>query len=321
MLSAVLKIKPQIDQNDAKKMERSLFDRFKNIGRTAKKTLKDVVTGGFLGFAVGLAQSMLSPIEEVETRMKSMLDRATELKDMAEQFNTSSGKMQALQTNALTNGMKPEQLKAMMMAFRETVDAAEEQILKKQPLDEKTSIVKGFVGSKDMAEAFFNFVQGLRLESAPVRDRLEKDLFGSVQYGGAARFIQNAGVVSSISENPNVAATTGAVDKLDKLNSQYQINESQKANQEMINYAVKMNGKFLDTMIAWEDRQKKKELNQLDQYQQMASARITIDRISGVLENTIVPLLTKLVNYVGQFLNWLEKSPMGKGFLKTIGVR
>lgn len=131
MMSAILKIKPQLDQAEAKKMERSLFDRFKNIGKTAKKTLKDVVSGGFLGFAVGLAQSMLSPIEEVENRIKGMLDKAVDLREMAEEFNTSAGKLRAIQNNAALNGLKPEQLKSLMSAFRQTVDEPKKEYSKK----------------------------------------------------------------------------------------------------------------------------------------------------------------------------------------------
>ncbi len=320
MLSAILKIKPQLDQAEAKKMEKSLFDRFKNIGKTAKKTLKDVVTGGFLGFAVGLAQNMLSPIEDVENRMKAMFERAGDLKELADQFNTSAGKLQQLQTAALVNGLKPEQLKAMMLAFRETVDAAEEQILKKQPFDEKTATVKSFVGSKDMAEAFFTFIQSLKSVDQPNRDRIEKTLFGNVQYGGAKRFIENSSNQHFIDPNQNIANTDLATKILDDLNTKYAVKKEYQNTAEMYRYAGTVNESFLKRMTDYEDRQKDKEFRQLQSYADLAAARLTIDKISGVMDSLSL-LLTKLVNYIGTFITWLEKSPAARGILKTIGVR
>lgn len=320
MMSAILKIKPQLDQAEAKKMERSLFDRFKNIGKTAKKTLKDVVSGGFLGFAVGLAQSMLSPIEEVENRIKGMLDKAIDLREMAEEFNTSAGKLQAIQNNAALNGLKPEQLKSLMSAFRQTVDEAQERIFKKEPLDEKTSLVKNFIGEKDTAEAFFGFIQALRRESEQSRESAEKLLFGNVQYGGAKKFIDNAGVVGSIGGNPDIARVDKEVEKLGKLGDDYRIKKMLQDQKEMSQYAETLNQSYIASIDKYEQTQKAKELRQLKSYDDLAAARLAVDKISGVMENLTL-LLSKLVGYAGQIIEWIQKSPAGKGFFKVIGIR
>jgi len=317
MMSAILKVKPQIDQNDAKKMERSLFDRFKNVGKTVKKTLKDVVSGGLLGFAVGLAQNMLSPIEEVETRIKSMLDKAGELRDIADEFGTSAGQMQALQNNAAVNGLKPEQLKAMMESFRQTVDDAEDRIFRGEALDEKTSLVKSWAGSKDMAESFFQFVQSLRTIQGQQREGIEKTLFGKVQYGGAKRFIDNAGIVSRMDDNPNVQGVTNQVSKLAGMNDQYQMNKMQQDQKEMYNYAVSLNQGFLNSMMAYEDRQKAKEIDQLRNYRELDRARQTIEELTKVMD-ALTKLLTTAVAYVGDFIKWVKGSSFARGIVKSI---
>lgn len=321
-MSAILKVKPQIDQNDARKMEKSLFDRFKNIGKTAKKTLKDVVSGGLLGFAVGLAQNMLSPIEEVENRIKAMLDRAGDLREIAEEFNTSAGKIQLLNAVALANGLKGESLKSLMIAFRQTVDQAEEQISKGESLDERTSLVKNFVGSTDMAEAFFNFVQGLRDIKGQQRDNIERSIFGNVQYGASRRFLDNAGVVHGPNGyvNPGIAKVDTAVDKLSILDNQYQMDKFSQETRELLRSGGTINKSIIDQMVAYENRQKDKEYRQLQSYNDLYEARLAIDKISGIME-TITGLLTKAVGYLGQFITWLEKSPGAKGFLKVIGVK
>lgn len=320
MMSAILKIKPQLDQAEAAKMEKSLFARFKNVGKTVKKTLKDVVSGGLLGFAVGLAQSMLSPIEEVENRIKSMLDRATDLRDISEEFGTSAGKMQNLQNVAMINGLKPDQLKSMMESFKQTVDEAENKIFRKEDLDEKTSLVKGFVGSKDMAEAFFQFVQSLREIQGQQRESIEKSLFGKVMYGGAKRFIDNAGVVSMANPNPNVQAVNNQVEKLSTMGDNYQLNKMIQDQEEMRNYAISLNERFINGMVANEERQKARELRQLQNYDELAKARLAIDKLNGIMEN-ITGLLTKLVTYLGDFITYLQKAPWAKGFMKVIGVK
>jgi len=322
MMSAILKIKPQIDQNDAKKMERSLFDRFKNIGKQAKKTLRDVVSGGLLGFAVGLAQSMLSPIEEVETRIKAMLDKAGELADIAEDFNTSTGKLRQLEVLGLVNGLKSENLKAMLTAFRDSVELARAQIEKKEPLDEKTSLVQNFAGRTDMAEAFFEFIQSLRQIQGAQRNNIERTLFGNVQRGGARRFIDNAGVVHGPQGyvNPRVGEFTKAATKLEDLNDKYTMDKFSQESREILNYSANLNKGLLDQMIGYENRQKAKELRQLQNYTELAAARLAIDKLNGILEN-VTGLLTKLVGYLGQFLTYLQNSPLTKGFMKVIGVK
>lgn len=322
MMSAILKIKPQIDPNDAKKMEKSLFDRFKNIGKTMKKTLKDVVSGGMLGFAIGLAQNMLSPIEEVETRIKAILDKAGEFKDLAEDFDTSTGKMRSLEMFGLMNGLKNDQLKAMMTSFRDTVDAARNQINKKEPLDEKTSLVKGWVGSKDMAEAFFEFVQSIRQLKGTHRGDAEAAIFGGVQRGGSRRFLDNAGMVHGPEGyvNPRVAQFDKAADKLSMLNDNYMMDKFSQESREILNYSANLNKGLIDKMIGYENRQKEKEIRQLQAYDDLAAARLAIDKLNGIMEN-ITGLLTKLVGYLGDFITYLQKSPLTKGFMKVIGVK
>lgn len=322
MMSAILKVKPQIDQNDAKKMEKSLFDRFKNIGKEAKKTLKDVVSGGLLGFAVGLAQNMLSPIEEVENRIKGILDKATEFKDMAEDFNSSSGKMRQLEMFGLINGLKADSLKSMMTAFRDTVDSAREQKLKKEPLDEKQSLVKNFLDEKDSAEGFFKFVQGLRNLAAIDRERVERGLFGSVQRGGAKRFIDNVGVIHGPHGyvNPRVDQFSKANDKLSDLDLNYQAGKFSQDSKEILNYSANLNKNMIDKMLSYENRQKEKQIRQLKSYDDLAAARLAIDKIAGVMD-TITGLLTKAVGYLGSLITWLEKSPTARGVLKVIGIK
>lgn len=322
MMSAILKVKPQIDQNDAKKMERSLFDRFKNVGKTVKKTLKDVVSGGLLGFAVGLAQNMLSPIEAVEDKIKAMLDKAGEFKDMADDFNTSAGNMRQLELFGLMSGLKNENLKAMMTSFRSAIDETQERMLRKEPLDEKQSIVKNFVGEKDIAEGFFKFVQSLRQIDGPRRELIERSLFGGVQYGGAKRFIDNAGVIHGPQGyvNPRIGQFNKATDKLSDLGDRYNEGKFSQESREILNYGSNMNKGYIDKMLAYEARQKAKDQRQLKAYDDLAAAREAIDKLNGIMEK-LTEGLTALVVKLGELVTWLQKQTWSRGFMKFIGIQ
>lgn len=321
MMSAILKVKPQIDQNEARKMERSLFDRFKNVGKTVKKTLKDVVSGGLLGFAVGLAQNMLSPIEAVEDKIKAMLGKASEFKDMADDFNTTAGNMRQLELFGLMSGLKNENLKAMMMSFRSAIDETQAQMLRKEPLDEKQSIVKNFAGEKDLAEGFFKFIQALRQIEGPRRELIERQLFGGVQYGASKRFIDNAGVVHGPQGyvNPRVGQFTNAIEKLKDLDQRYDEGKFSQESREILNYGSNMNKGYIDKMLAYEARQKAKDQRQLQAYDDLSKAREAIDKLNGIMEK-LTEGLTALVVKLGELVTWLQKQTWSRGFMKMIGV-
>ena len=320
MMNAVLKIKPQLDQGEAKKMERSLFDRFKNIGKSVKKTLKDVVSGGLLGFAIGLAQNMLSPIEEVENRIKGILDKAGDFREMADDFGTSAGKLRQLETLGLISGLKPENLKAMMVSFRNAVDEAQSKIAKGEALDDKSSLVKNFAGSEDMAEAFFQFVQSLRTLQSQQRQDVERSLFGSVQRGASQRFIDNAGTMRGPQGyvNPRIAQFDKAIDKLSDLDNKYLVGKFSQENRELLNNGSTLNGDIINKMLAYENRQKAKELDQLKAYDDLNKARQTVEELTKVMD-ALTKGLTSLVGYLGDFISWVKASPWAKGFVKTLG--
>src|SRR5690606_26268653 len=129
----------------------------------------------------------------------------------AKQFNTSSGKLARLRAIGQSTGLDESSLYMLITKFQTAVAEA-------QADPSKPSAVRQFVGDKDSAESFFNFIQSLSKLNTNDQLIVQKEIFGDRQILKVADFLQSAGDVAKKFKGPSVDNVTRSVDKLGGLN-------------------------------------------------------------------------------------------------------
>jgi hypothetical protein len=173
MFSEILKIIPKIEAADVDKMTNILNTRFKKIAKNFGSGLKTVLMGGGIaGIGLALIDKILNPLKETQEAIDKILGRADNLKDMAEEFGTTTGNLFKLQALAKARGVDPEQLNTVIGKFQSAVAEAIADPSK------ATSVRNYAVPGQDTAEAFFKFIQNMQNLAPEQRTLVQNEIFG-----------------------------------------------------------------------------------------------------------------------------------------------
>jgi len=183
MFSEVLKIKPQLDNSDLNKMEKSLTSRFGKIAKSFGRGLKVAST---LALGAAVLNSLLNPLQEVKAAIDRTLGKADDIVTNAKQFGTSTQNLLKLRSLGEINGLQPEQLDLLLTKFQGAVAQA-----RKDPTDASVSAVRNFSGNADTAEGFFEFIQALQKLSKDDQVLAQQQIFGEKQVLKMAEFLQS----------------------------------------------------------------------------------------------------------------------------------
>lgn len=187
MWKEILWVKPKVDAGDAKRMERTLGQRFGAVTRRFGAGLKGIIKGSILGISLGVISKLLNPLEAVEQRIKDLIGEATDVRDLADRLNTDPGKIKRLQDVGASLGLSPEKLQDLMVKYAEAVQEGIDAKKKGEMGSEASQAVSAFADEKDLAEGFFQFIQSLA--KSPNQAATEKVVFGEQQFGAAKKFI------------------------------------------------------------------------------------------------------------------------------------
>lgn len=163
MFNEILRIKPVLDSGSAKQMENDLSSRFARVATRFGSGLKSVIKGSFLGISLGLISKLLNPIEALEDKIKALLAEGTDIRDLADRFNTSGGRLKQLEDVSKSLGVTPDQFKDMLLKYAQAVEKGREEL--NNPFIEpsaSTVAVKQFVGEKDLVKGFSQFITSLQ---------------------------------------------------------------------------------------------------------------------------------------------------------------
>jgi hypothetical protein len=166
MFTEILRIKPVLDSGNAAAMEQSLQARFTRVAKRFGAGLKAVIKGSVIGISLGLLSKLLNPLEALEERLKKLMGEGSDLRDLADRFNTTPGKILTVQSVAKSFGVKEDELKDAMTKYAETIEAARKEVaeLPAARRSEKTRMLDkaGLLDEKDFAQGFVEFLDSLK---------------------------------------------------------------------------------------------------------------------------------------------------------------
>lgn len=330
MLTEVLNIQPKLDNNALNQMERSLGSRFSRIAKGFGRGLK-LASVAALGAAV--LDKLINPLQEVKAAIDRTLGKADDIVTNAKQFNTTTENLLKLRSLGNVRGITNENMDMLLTKFQGSVAAAAAN-----PNDPANSSVKNYVGEKDTAVAFYNFIQQLQKMDKNTQLLVQTQVFGEKQVLKMAEFLQDVGFKESAASlaKVNFAQVAKATEKNaalnDKMTANRTVNELNdmtnksrvigagtiaNVNKSEISAVNRENGKIARSAAAFTAEENIAQLT--DQIEQLTSNIITqlpilMDGLKG-----IVSLLQKSVEGWQMIFNLLKGSPLIRGVKNLFG--
>lgn len=331
MLTEILKIKPQLDASELSKMVRSLNSRFADVAKrfgqglynVTKKFgggLKSALTGGGIVGALGvLADRFLNPLQETTETLNRVLSQGDDLSTFANQFETTSGRLLKLQALAGSSGLDPETLRMLLTKFQ--VALAEQRQLEKDPTktkEEKKGPLQQFVGIKDTAEAFFQFIQALQKADKDTQVLIQSEVFGEKLIGKQSEFLQTDFNKRLRELNlPETQVLTNSIEGIAAVEEIDAINRSRRQVEDIQNKGRIVNSGMVSAVDRAERQTMAQEDKRLNQFEAMEAAAIATTDIKNRMEDLYtmlirqLPLLVSGLDMVSNGIRYLTETVKG----------
>jgi hypothetical protein len=321
MFSDVLKITPKIEPNDLAAMERSLSTRFTKIAKKFGGGLMDVLKGGgLIGIATTLLDKILNPLKEIQATIEKTLKTGDDLATYSKQFSTSPGKLARLQAFGQATGFDSEGVRMLLGKFQGAVATAAANPT--QP-----SAVRQFIGKKDTAESFFEFIQSMQKMTEVQKSLVQQEVFGERQILAASSFL-NADFpkLSKQIGGPSDKDLTAAAAKAAELKSMQDIMSASLQLNEFKNNANKIGPSNILQGAITERVQSARATKQLSSYDHLANISRSIDKLTDLAQDAYVklaPTLAKIVpaivDNIAGAAGAVEKSRVIRGMIPGQG--
>ena len=301
-------------------MQKALQSRFTKVAKGFGKGIASIFTkGGPIGLALGLITKLLNPLENIQEAMDKTLASAGSIVTNSEQFGTTPGQLAKLTALGQAKGIDQDSLYMLINKFQGAVAQAE--------ADPGTpSAVRQYVGQKDTAEGFFEFIQALQGMDRNQQLLVQQQVFGEKQILKMAEFLQADFKALLKAVAPQSASSL--TKSLNNLDSKEDLAGELGAARGLRDLQSK--GRIItENMIRQRDKAERialaKENKQIQSYDDLAAISNTMASVMGLVEqgiaqlgslvNVLIPKINSVVDYLEKF----SKSSIFKGIFKSFG--
>lgn len=315
MFTEILKILPKLDNADLNKMENSLGKRFVKISKKFGKGLgAALMGGGIAGLALGLIDKLINPLKEVQDSIDKAMSHGDDLVTNAKQFGTTAGKLAKLQAIAGSTGLDAGSLDMLVTKFQTAVAEAVQD-------PKKITSVRQYVGEKDTADAFFQFIQSLQKMNKTQQLLVQQEVFGEKQVLKMADFLgTDFSTLSKYFAKISTDRLTSSANKLGDLNDLTQTLEQVRGLNDLNSKAGVIN----KGMVMSKDRQEKlnleKENQRIQAYTSLSTISETTTKMLTFLEQgyNLLPPLIKAVERMSLSIQEMYKKFTGSRIFRGI---
>lgn len=323
MFSEILKIKPQLDNSDLNKMERTLNARFRRIAKRFGRGIVSVFkAGGGIGLVLGFINKFLNPLKETQEAIDRLLKSSDDIATNAKAFDTTTGKLYKLIQLAKASGLQQDSLFQILSKFQVGIGRVKQD--NKDPL---APALSAYTGDKDLVDSFFTFLQDLRKLDQKDQAVVKSAVFGEDKAIQINDFLQQdyqKRLQETGLDKITAEKFTKSIDKLAGLSDLQDALLVQRESNDILKKSRLIN----EQMIREQDRSAKIQLQRENQriqsYKDLQAVSQTTDRIMKLVEEGILMLgkfingLTPKINQIIMYLEKFSKSRFVRG-IKGIG--
>lgn len=320
MFSEILKIIPRLEGKDLNAMERTLSSRFKRVAKSFGGGLLSAIKGGgVIGLATTLIDKVLNPLKEVQDSIDKSLNRGDDLATFAKQFNTTAGNLARLQAFGQATGLEPEGVRLLLGKFQAAV--AQSRL---EP--DKPTAVSAFVGRKDTAEAFFEFIQSLQKiqkQSPDAANLVQQEVFGEKQILKASEFLNaDFAFLAKQIGGPSSEALTIAAEQLGTLSDMRDILRARRDLGDLEKKAQLIGPRTISELNRGETVDLDRENKRLSSFDDLKKISMATDKMVKLLEDAYLKLapalgvvIPAIINQVADSAKLVEKSRAVRGLV------
>lgn len=288
MLTEVLKIQPKLDNNELNQMERQLGSRFSRIAKGFGRGLK-LASVAALGSAV--LDKLINPLQEVKQAIERTLGKADDIVTNAKQFNTTTENLLKIRALANTKGVTNENIDLLLTKFQGAVAQAAAN-----PNDPAASAVKNYVGEKDTAVAFYNFITQLQKMDKNQQILVQQQIFGEKQVLKMAELLQDVGFKESGNALKKVDFGKAAVaaEKLANLSDKNDVNKTVRDLNDLSGKAGVITNGVVNNLNRSEINNLNRENNRIGRSASMFTAEENIANLTDNVEKLVNQIVTEL---------------------------
>jgi hypothetical protein len=321
MFSEVLKIIPRLDGASLGKLERGLNARFSRVAKRFGSGLKAAILGGgTFAIVTGLLDKLLNPLKQVQESIEKSLSAGNDLVTYAKQFNTTPGNLARLQAFGRATGLEPEGVRLLLGKFQASVAQAEGD-------PSKVTSVSRYVGTKDTAEAFFEFIQAMRKNTPNEQNLIQQEVFGEKQILKASEFLNaNFDELAKIIGGPGTQQLTADAQWLGQMADNRDAMRARMELQDFRDKAKRINDGTVGAMLDSEKFQLERENARLNSAANLKKLAMLTDKASALIEdlylNGGVTGIVKSINRINELVDLFKNKTIWEILntdLKTIG--
>ncbi len=304
MFTEILKVIPKLDDAATSSMVRNLTSRFAKIAKSfGGGVISALKGGGYVAVATALIDKVLNPLEHVQQVIDKTLNKGSDLEVFAKQFDTTAGKLARLQALGEAGGLDSEGLRLLLLKFQGAV--AKSALNPDDP-----SAVKNFVGRKDTADAFFDFIQNMQKLNSTQKSLVQQEVFGERQIGRAAEFL-NSDFVKTNKQlgGPSADDITASAKSLRAEQDYLQLRNAQRGIKELNDQAVKITPHAIQAIAKRADSASENDTKNLANFQGLERLQTAADRLANQLEvgfGKIAPLIAPALEAIPGILQRLD---------------
>lgn len=288
MLTEILKIQPKLDDKDLNQMEKTLGSRFSKIAKGFGKGLK---AASVVALGAAVLDKLINPLQEVKAAIDRTLGKADDVVTNAKQFNTSTENLLKIRALGNVKGLTNENIDQLLTKFQGAVAQA-----KLNPADPANSAVRNYIGEKDTAMAFYNFILQLQKMDKNQQVLVQQQVFGEKQVLKMAEFLQDIGFKESSQALAKVDFSKVAVatEKLGELADRNEANKTVRELNDLIGKAGVITGQTVSNLNRSEVNALRRENGRIGRSAQSFTAEERMADIQENLEKLTNELLTKI---------------------------
>lgn len=317
MFSEVLKIIPKLEGRDLANLEKTLNGRFAKVAKKFGGGILNVLKGGgILGVATTLIDKILNPLQEVQQSIEKTLQTGDDLATYAKQFNTTAGNLARLQAFGKATGLDPEGVRLLLGKFQAAVATSAAN-------PGEPSSVSAFVGRKDTAEAFFEFVQSMQKLNATQQNLVQQEVFGEKQILKASEFLnadfKKLDSIFNQAGAPSAAQQTAAAEFTGQLSDNLDTLRAIREQKDFVTKSRLINDNTIAGVNQGEAIDQARENKRLAQFDDLKKISIATDKMVKLLEDAYLKLAPVLATALPALVDQLVFS--AKAVEKSRAIR
>lgn len=293
MFSEIVKLIPAVDQSALRRMFQTLNQRFSSVTKKFGDGLKNAFRfGADFSLVSQFVSKLLNPLQKAEEVITRVLQKGDNAVTNAQELGTDPGKLLRLQAVAQAKGVDPETLQMLLQKFQAAL--ATEQEAAKLP-GAKPGLLHQFIGEKDTAAAFFDFVQSLSALGKTDKSRqtvVETQIFGEKIRGKASEFFNSNDFADVLKQLPTSKVLSEAANKTNALSDKADLLTAVRESQDFVTKSGLMNESQINAIDQSKQIDQKGENENLKRFDALKSTSIAVQELTEKLDKFTTDFIT-----------------------------